>query len=178
LFVCTGNLCRSPIAAALLSARLADRDDGTTVESAGFVAEGVPSPREVIDVMWAVGLDISGHRSRLVTSARLRDAQLIIGMTRQHLVDLTVMAPTQWGRSFTLAELLRRGETVGARGRDEPLADWVRRVHAGRTRLAVLALPVAEDVPDPMGGRLTAYQRARDELSALIDRLAGLLTPA
>src|SRR6202011_501145 len=98
----------------------------------------------------------------------------VIAMTRQHLVDLNVMAPSAWGKIFTFAELIRRAESSGSR-RDETLAEWVGRLHAGRIRSEVLGLPVAEDIADPMGGRPKAFQRTRDELSALTDRLAALL---
>jgi protein-tyrosine phosphatase len=177
LFVCTGNLCRSPMAAALLRARLEERGDQRTVASAGLVSEGVPPPRQVIDAMWAVGLDLSDHRSRLVDVPMLHDADVVLAMTRQHLLDLNVMAPSTWGRMFTFAELIRRAEATGNRG-DETLAEWVGRLHAGRIRADLLGLPVTEDIADPMGGRPKAYQRTRDELSALTDRLARLLAPA
>ena len=100
LFVCTGNQCRSPIAAALLRARLDER--------------GSP-----LETMWAVGVDLSGHRSRPLSPTTIGAADLIVGMTRQHVVELTVMAPPEWERAFTFADLLRRAETVGPRQRIE-----------------------------------------------------------
>jgi protein-tyrosine phosphatase len=178
LFVCTGNQCRSPMAAALLGARLDERHVSLRVASAGLLSEGMPPPREVVDVMWTVGVDLSGHRSRLVSPEMLRAAALVVGMTRQHLVELTVMVPAVWERTFTLSELIHRATGVGGRRQDESVQHWVGRVQAGRTRAGVLALPLSDDIADPMGGRLKAYERTREQLSALSDQLANLLIPA
>ena len=115
LFLCTGNQCRSPMAAALLRARLAQRASAIAVDSAGFVSEGMPPPKEVLDAMSAVGLDLSDHRSRLVRPDMIKAADLVIGMTRQHVIDAALLAPGVWTRCFTAADLGSRGETVGPR---------------------------------------------------------------
>jgi protein-tyrosine phosphatase len=178
LFVCTGNQCRSPMAAALLRAGLEGHDATLRVESAGLVSEGTPPPREVVDVMWAVGVDLSGHRSRLATPQMIGAAELVVVMTRQQLVELTVMAPEGWERTYTFNQLIHRASGIGSRHQSESVRDWVRRIHAGRTRSGVLSLPLSDDIADPIGGRVKAYQRTRDQLSGLADQLAGLLTPA
>ena len=178
LFVCTGNQCRSPMAAALLRHRLRQLGTPVTVASAGFVTEDVPAPPEVLEAMAAVGLDLSDHRSRLVTPALLGDADLIVGMTRQHLIDLTLLAPPAWDRCFTFADLVRRGESADARRPSEGLRQFGRRLSAGRTRASVLNLPASDDFPDPMGGRRVDYERARDDLVRLTGRLGALLSPS
>jgi protein-tyrosine-phosphatase len=166
------------MAAGLLRAHLEARSDAPPVESAGLLSAGMPPPREVVDVMAAVGIDLSDHRSRMVTAPMVANAAVIVGMTRQHLVELTLMAPQVWDRMFTISELVRRATAVAARGRSESIEDWIGRVHAGRARSGVLSLPLSEDIDDPMGGRLRAYQRTRDHLSRLVDQLAAVLSPA
>ena len=178
LFVCTGNQCRSPMAAALLRARLRQVGTPVTVASAGFATEGRPAPPEVLDAMGAVGLDLSGHRSRLVTPALLEGADLVLGMTRQHVIDLTLLAPPTWDRCFTLADVVRRGESADPRLPSESLRQWARRLSAGRTRASLLKLPASDDVPDPMGGRPADYERARDDLARLTARLGARLSPS
>lgn len=166
------------MAAALLRAGLEERSSPVTVASAGFVSEGSPPPPEVLDAMWALGLDLSQHRSRLVTPAILQSAALVIGMARQHVIDLAVLAPSTWQRSFTFADLLGRAETSGPRLPSEQVSQWADRLHAGRLRSGLLGLPLSEDIPDPMGRRLRDYQRTRDKLARMTTELADLMSPA
>lgn len=177
LFVCTGNQCRSPMAAAILSRLLSERGSAIAVGSAGFLSEGVPIPTEVRQVMEPFGYDLSAHRSRAVSSVLLGSAELVVGMTRQHAVDLALLHPSAWPRTFTLAEVVRLGGTFPARRRDEPLASWVARVGAGRRRASIFDLPRSDDVPDPIGKPLRAYLGTRDRLLGLTTRLADLVQP-
>ena len=81
LVLCYGNICRSPYAGAVLAARLSD--DGITgvdVDSAGFAGPGRSSPDGAVRVAGERGTDLSPHRSRLVTLAMLKDADLVLVM--------------------------------------------------------------------------------------------------
>jgi protein-tyrosine phosphatase len=80
LIVCHGNVCRSPYAAALLRRMLAASFDAAHVESAGFVLPGRPCPRWAVEVAAQRGVDLSGHRSRVVTPADVRSADLVVVM--------------------------------------------------------------------------------------------------
>jgi protein-tyrosine-phosphatase len=178
LFVCTGNQCRSPMAAALLRRWLSKRDCPLAIASAGFVSEGLPAPPEVFDAMSAVGLDLADHRSRVVTNGRVEAADLVVGMSRQHVIDLAVLSPGVWDRCFTFTDLLRRGESARPRLAAEGVREWARRIAGDRTRASLFALPLSEDVPDPMGGRPKDYERARDDLTRMTARLGNLLVPS
>ena len=70
-----------------------------------------------------------------------------------------------------------RGESAGPRLPTESLRGWTRRLAGDRTRASLIALPLSGDVPDPMGGRPRDYERARDDLAAMTDRLGVLLAP-
>ena len=86
LVLCHGNICRSPIAAALLARELAPLDIG--VRSAGFVGFNRPAPAEAVAAAECHGVDLSDHRSRLVTADLVRTADLIVVMdsTQRRLV--------------------------------------------------------------------------------------------
>lgn len=77
LFLCLGNVCRSPYAEARLRERV---DSSIEVESAGFIGPGRPPPTAAVDVARGRGLDTSAHRSRLVTPAMLDEVDLIVVM--------------------------------------------------------------------------------------------------
>src|SRR5207248_5869494 len=87
LFVCTGNICRSPLAAALLQRALAQRGiDGLEVASAGTGAwDGAPVSEGAYLVMLERGYDLSAHRARLLTRELVDEADLILTMARSHL---------------------------------------------------------------------------------------------
>lgn len=174
LFICTANRCRSPMAEALLRQRLGE-DTGITVTSAGFLEAGWPCPREVLDVMDQVGLDLSEHHSRQIDAATVSASNLILTMGRQHLIDLVVGHPDAWQRSFTVSELLDRAAGAGARTDAETLDDWVARLSGGRQRSDLLRLPSDGDVADPIGRSIREYRDTRDRLQAFADRLVALV---
>lgn len=96
LFVCTGNTCRSPLAAALL-ARLAGlwQIPGLVTASAGLSAfPDDPASAQAIAVGRELGVDLSGHRSRPVTPSLARGSDLLAGMTRAHVAALRRAAPS------------------------------------------------------------------------------------
>lgn len=160
LLLCTANVCRSVMAQGLLSARLAACDVQARVVSAGMLAAGRRPPAEVIAVMAARGIDVTGHSSRLVTADDLAAAVLILGLTREHVRRAVVMRPEVWPRAFTLRELARRARTAGPRAPAERLDGWLARVAAGRDRRELLGCDPHDDVPDPYGGKPSAYQAA------------------
>ena len=86
LLVCTGNICRSPLAAALLERALGERAaEGITVSSAGTGAwDGAPVSEGAYLVGLERGLDLSGHRARLLTRELVERADLILTMARHH----------------------------------------------------------------------------------------------
>ena len=177
LVLCAANMCRSPMAAALLARELAARDAAVTVGSAGLLADGEPPAPLAVVAVADLGLDISGHRSRLVRAADLAAAGLVLAMARAQLRAAVVLAPEVWPRAFTLKELVRRGEQAGPRPPGASLADWLAGAHEGRDRAALLGDSAEDDVADPIGGPPQAFAQTAGLLSDLTSRLAGLCWP-
>ena len=85
LFVCTGNSCRSVMAEGYFKYLIADEAEGFLVGSAGVGAmDGYPPSTETLRVMREEGIDVSGHRSRKITTAMVRTADKIFVMEVMH----------------------------------------------------------------------------------------------
>jgi len=96
LFVCTGNTCRSPLAAAALAAALGPDRDRVEIGSAGTAAaEGEPANPGSVRVAARAGLDLGGHRARRLTPALARAADLILVMEAGHASAVRELAGPQ-----------------------------------------------------------------------------------
>jgi protein-tyrosine phosphatase len=99
LIVCTGNICRSPMADVMLRAQL----PGRHVRSAGTGAHaGEPATDEAIAVMKAHGYDLSAHRGRQATQALLGSSDLILAMDQSHVDWINRRYPQLRGRVHKL----------------------------------------------------------------------------
>jgi protein-tyrosine phosphatase len=95
LFVCTGNICRSPMAAEYFRQRAAQGGlSHVVVASAGTAGlEGVPASPEAIDAMSEIGVDLTTHLSSGLSAADLRTSDYVLVMTRDHLEYLARRFP-------------------------------------------------------------------------------------
>ena len=102
LTLCAGNICRSPIAAALLAREVPDK----TVLSAGLGAlAGNPADPLTVEVAAAHGLDVSAHRALQLADWMCQTAELILVMEEGHKTELEQMFPLVRGKVFRLGEL-------------------------------------------------------------------------
>jgi protein-tyrosine-phosphatase len=165
------------MAEAFLRHRLEGRRVDVHVGSAGLRLVGEPASANGVDVLAVRGLDLSGHRSRIVDRDLLERSDLVLAMSREHLREAVLELPDAWPRAFTLKELVRRGEMIGRRAPGESIEGWLNRAHSGRNRTDLLGSSSDDDVDDPIGLARSAYEKTADELSDLVDRLADLLWP-
>jgi protein-tyrosine phosphatase len=188
--VCTANINRSPMAAALLARHVAGRAStlppgSVVIGSAGLLPGGHPSSPDAVATLAARGIDLRGHRSRTLSAEHVRDADLVLTMERAHLRAAAVLVPGGLTKTFTLREIVRRGlehqrgpgaggvEAVeGAAGR---LATWVQALNIGREVAALLRDDPTDDIADPVGGTRADFERTADVLDRLTAQLAQLL---
>lgn len=108
LFVCTGNTCRSPLAAALtVSALQESKITDWSVDSAGLAAHaGSPASNGSQKVAAELGLDLSAHAAKPFTPELLASADLVLTMTTSHKAVLTRVAPHRADKIFSITEFL------------------------------------------------------------------------
>lgn len=175
LFVCTGNICRSPVAERLTVARaaeaLADSPELARIEvmSAGTrAAAGSPMAPYSARALEPLGGDPAGFRARPLTAELAQSADLVLTMTRAHRSTVLGLAPRGLRRTFTLAEAAALAELADLSGLAlMPLEERVRelglRLDAARARRSAGS---ADDIADPMGQRAGVHA----EVAARIDR--------
>lgn len=165
------------MAEALLADRLRQRGITATVESAGRLPGGRTMTPEGLKTMREHGLDLSSHRSHEATPDLLGDADLVLGMAREHVRDAATLAADVMARAFTLKELVRRGEAIGPRDPSEPIGDWLARAATGRRGTDLLGSSTDDDVRDPIGESLGRYRDVASEIASQVERLVALAWP-
>lgn len=109
LFICTANICRSPMASALFQKICIEKNDQHSwrVESAGtWSRDGDPAAEGIKTVMNSKGIDLSAHRSRLIQKEILEQFDLILTMERGHKEALHVEFPSVANRIYLLSEMV------------------------------------------------------------------------
>lgn len=194
LTVCSGNLCRSPQAEQLLRLRVPqafrrDAIPALRVASAGTKAfDGDPmDPLAAVEgERLGIG-DTREHRARRIREAHVADADLILGMAREHRAAAATLEPKANRRVFTLVEFARIVEalasgqfevTVRPLGDDGFAAFMQRVVEAANTVRGLMPVPqdqVELDVEDPYRLDHEVYVRSADAVDLLVTRVASAL---
>ncbi len=147
LVICTANICRSPVAAALLRDRLRQRGlTGWTVGSAGtWAMVARPASRYSVEVMGRHGYNIADHRAAMVDESQLREADLALTMEDGHAEALRAEFPAQAHKVFMLTEMIGRNYNIpdpygGPPGEYQRMYDGlVEVIDAGLERIIALA---------------------------------------
>ncbi len=134
LFVCTGNICRSPMAEGIFRQVMKGRRD-IQVLSAGIGAmEGQAPSTYAVQAVKELGIDISKQRSRQLTGELVQEADYIFGMTHSHVDTVFLLYPQAAEKTFLLREF------------DDTLDIF------------------EKDISDPIGGSYEVYVNCRDQI--------------
>lgn len=177
LVICTGNICRSPIAEGLLRDALHRRfgERAPDVSSAGTSGlEGSGAMPESVQAVAELGIDIGGHVARRLTPAMADRSDLLLCMSSEHRDKLAARSDRD-DRAFTLKELVRLLETLPAAAPDQGPDIVSERIAAANSARRRGAVPLSrdDDVADPLGQPLEAYRAIAWELETWIERLVN-----
>ncbi|MCV7047108.1 low molecular weight phosphatase family protein [Mycobacterium frederiksbergense] len=168
LFVCTGNICRSPTAERIAIAYCAQAGiDDVAASSAGTHAViGHPIHSDAGRVLVGLGGDASNFAARQLTSKMAASADLILTMTRAHRDSVLEVAPRQMKRTFSLTEASRLVLALGA----HTVADLANL----RPQLIMNDVP---DIPDPIGQRPDVFAAVGQQIADLLPPVLELCRP-
>lgn len=145
LFVCTGNSCRSVMAAELFKKMIGAGRDKVKVISAGVgTIHGMQATEHTLRVLQREGIDATKHRSMPVSKQLLESADLIIVMERFHKYKVLEIAPKTKGRVYLLREFQKAADEI-----------------------------VEPEIIDPIGRPLEVYERSLELIREGLEILAG-----
>ncbi len=145
LFICTGNICRSPMAEGLFRRAVQGRGDFRVVSAGLGALDGQMPTAHSIAAMDELGIDISGQRSRMLTADLVRSADFIFGMTHSHVDTIALLYPPAAEKTFLLREF------------DETLEVF------------------EKDISDPIGSPYEIYVHCRDQIEQGIATLLNFM---
>jgi len=171
LFVCTGNICRSPMAERLFEARtdpalpLRTASAGTS----GLNGWGMDAPSAL--VLRELGGDSEGHSAQRLTRRLIGDADLILTAEIAHRAAVTGADRRASSRTFTLREFARIGAGLGALPQPTTADDLRARVAqvAGLRAAQPPATPASDDIADPYGAPLDLVRSCGAHTAAAVD---------
>src|SRR5205823_7177468 len=134
LFVCTGNVCRSPMAEGIFRHAVKGRGDFRVLSAGVGAIEGQPPSAHAVQALAELGIDISQQRSRMLTAELVNQADYIFGMTHGHVDAVNLLYPQAAEKILLLREF------------DETLDVF------------------EKDISDPIGGSYEVYLDCRDQI--------------
>ncbi|MDF1862080.1 MAG: low molecular weight protein arginine phosphatase [Verrucomicrobiales bacterium] len=146
LFICTGNVCRSPMAEGFLREMAKEAGSEIEVGSAGLGAmDEMPPSTNSVMAMEEEGIDISRQRSRMLTPEMVEEYTHIFGLGEGHIETIRAYFPEAQEKTFVLREF------IADQGLDL-------------------------NVPDPIGGDLEEYRLTRNLIKEAMDSILKFVT--
>jgi protein-tyrosine phosphatase len=188
LFVCHANICRSPLAehiAAMMLARALGTGRLTvpTASAGTHARDGLAMHPHAAAVLAERGADPTPFRSRTLTATAVLSAGLVLAAGRRERAACLELAPGAVRRAFTLRQFARLSDAVTSRDlldlglgeRMDPLDAVVAATTRARGRLQPVE-PGEDDLGDPVGEELPAFQRCAATIEAALEPLARLIS--
>ncbi|QGU01018.1 Low molecular weight protein-tyrosine-phosphatase etp [Corynebacterium kalinowskii] len=190
LTVCTGNICRSPLAEQLLRQKLESVAE-VQVASAGIQAMvGHPMPEESLRLAKENAIaDPEAHSARQLTEEMVEHSDLVLAMDRSHRKSIVELSPRSAKKTFTVRDLARLIEvttdldlenelqTSGGDTRERLIAA-LEAARLGRSDLTPLADPSSEDIIDPFQRDKATYHKSAAQLIPAIETISNYLLKA
>ncbi len=182
LYVCTGNICRSPMAERVTRQRLRKQLDPIVVASSGTWAQaGSPMTPFAAAALREHGADPEGFTARALTADQVAAADLVLTATVEHRAAVVGLVPSAVRRTFTLLEFAR---LVSPGPRGDVATDTVERARALVAETLVRrgvdphGAPGADDLDDPYGAPIRVYRERLREIAAAVDQVVAALVPS
>ena len=134
LFICTGNICRSPMAEGIFRRAVRDRGDFRVLSAGVGAMDGQSPSHNSVRACREIGIDIGQQRSQMLTRDLVKEADYIFGMTHGHVETILLLYPQAADKTFLLREF------------DDTLDAY------------------EKDISDPIGGPLDVYVACRDQI--------------
>src|SRR5437764_10836835 len=187
LFVCTGNICRSPMGQAMLTSRLRAAlgpaaDGPVEVTSAGtYGLVGHPIEADALVVLEELGVVPDEFAARELVKDILESSDLVLTATREHRAAAVSMLPRGSRRTFTIREFARlvAAVDIGAVTGDDPLARTKALVDAAAAQRGYVRpdAPSDDDVADPYRRPVDAFRVAAQQIDAATGVMAQTHAP-
>lgn len=116
LFVCTGNLHRSPMAEFLFKNMLEDTSDWRITSAGTYTRNGLPTNTEVLTVLKSYGINATSHLTKIITRELIQDYKLVLCLASNHKEALRAEFPDMKERIFLLSEMVGEIENI-----DDPI---------------------------------------------------------
>lgn len=182
LVVCTGNICRSPLAEQLLQSRLTAAGISATVHSAGtraMVAHGMTPEAAALSTTY--GGEPAPHQAQQLTEALIASADLVLTATREHRSEVVSLHPRASRYTYTLnqfARLVAASETGPSvvEPVETPFESFLAEISATRGLTPPPANPDDDDIEDPYRRSQEVYDRSGVAIDAAVNTIsAGFL---